>query len=122
VTGAATKILIVEDEPLVLRSTAELLRDDGFEVAEATGCDEAIARFEAEPDTAVLVTDLNLTCPGDGVTLSKLVAERWPHVRIVLVSGELRPPAGTYPERAIFFTKPYAAGALLHVVKSPDFA
>jgi len=122
VTDAATKILLVEDEPLILHSTADLLRDDGYEVLEASGCDEALAMIEAEPDTAVLVTDLNLSCPGDGVTLAKAVAERWPHIRLVLVSGELRPAADQYPERATFFTKPYAPGALLHVVKSPDFA
>ena len=119
-TGA--KILLVEDEPLVLRSTAELLADGGFDVVEATGCAEAMAYLEAEPGTEVLITDLNVACPGDGMALAKLVAERWPHIRIVLVSGAMRPEAGTYPERAIFFTKPYAAGALLHVVNSPDFA
>lgn len=116
------KILLVEDEPLILQATAELLADDGYEVAEATGCEEALAYLEAEPDTSVLVTDLNVSCPGDGMSLAKAVAERWPHIRIVLVSGAMRPEAGTYPERAVFFTKPYAPGALLHVVKSPDFA
>jgi CheY-like chemotaxis protein len=120
VTG--TKILLVEDEPLVLRSTADLLIDDGYDVAECTGCEEAMARLEAEPDTAVLVTDLNVTCAGDGMTLARIAAERWPHLRIVLVSGAMRPAAGTYPERAIFFTTPYPPAALLHVVKSPDFA
>jgi len=117
-----TKILLVEDEPLILRSTADLLIDDGYDVAECTGCEEALARLEAEPDTAVLVTDLNVAGPGDGMTLARVAAERWPHLRIVMVSGALRPPQGSYPERAIFFTKPYAPGALLHVVKSPDFA
>jgi DNA-binding NtrC family response regulator len=117
-----TKILLVEDEPLILHSTAELLRDDGYEVSECSGCDEALARLEAEPETEVLVTDLNVACPGDGISLAKLVADRWPHIRIVLVSGAMRPEAGDYPERAIFFTKPYAPGALLTVVKSPDFA
>ena len=117
-----TKILLVEDEPLILRSTADLLIEDGYDVTECTGCEEALARLAAEPDIAVLVTDLNVACPGDGMTLARLAAERWPHLRIVLVSGAMRPPAGTYPERAIFFTKPYAPGALLHVVKSPDFA
>ena len=117
-----TKILLVEDEPLVHRNTADLLIEDGYDVAESTGCDEALGRLEAEPDTAVLVTDLNVACPGDGMTLARVAAERWPHLRIVLVSGAMRPPAGTYPERAIFVTKPYAPGALLHVVKSPDFA
>jgi CheY-like chemotaxis protein len=117
-----TKILLVEDEPLVLRNTADLLTEDGYDVTECTGCEEALARLEAEPDTAVLVTDLNVACPGDGMTLARVAAERWPHLRIVMVSGALRPPQGTYPERAIFFTKPYAPGALLHVVRSPDFA
>jgi CheY-like chemotaxis protein len=119
---SGTKILLVEDEPLVLRNTADLLIDDGYDVTECSGCEEALERLEAEPDTAVLVTDLNVACPGDGMTLARVAAERWPHLRIVLVSGALRPPQGTYPERAIFFTKPYAPGALLHVVKSPDFA
>jgi DNA-binding NtrC family response regulator len=121
-TQAATKVLLVEDEPLVLHATADLLRDDGYEVCEASGCEEALALLEADPETGVLVTDLNLSCPGDGVTLAKIVAEKWPHIRIVLVSGDLRPTADEYPDRATFFTKPYAPGALLHVVKSPDFA
>lgn len=116
------KVMLVEDEPLVLRSTADLLAEDGYEVTECSGCDEALARLEAEPDTSVLVTDLNVTCPGDGVTLAKMVAQRWPHIRLILVSGALRPERDDYPERATFFTKPYAPGALLHVVKSPDFA
>jgi len=116
------KILLVEDEPLVLRNTADLLIEDGYDVAECSGCEEALARLEAEPDILALVTDLNVTCPGDGMALARVAAERWPHLRIVLVSGALRPPAGTYPERAVFFTKPYAPGALLHVVQSPDFA
>jgi DNA-binding NtrC family response regulator len=111
------KIMLVEDEPLVLRSTADLLIEDGYEVAECSGCEEALARIEAEPDTAVLVTDLNVRCPGDGVSLARVVAERWPHIRLVLVSGALRPERQDYPERAIFFTKPYAPGALLAIVK-----
>ena len=120
--ASAIKVLVVEDDPLTLRATVNLLSDDGYEVAEAGSCDEAVARLEAEPDVAILVTDLNLTCEGEGISLARLAAERWPQLRIVLVSGELRPPAGTYPERAIFFTKPYPPGALLHVMKSPDFA
>ena len=119
---SGTKILLVEDEPLVLRNTADLLIEDGFDVAECTGCEEALARLEAEPDTAVLVTDLNVECAGDGMSLARVAAERWPHLRIVMVSGALRPPRGSYPERSIFFTKTYAPGALLHVVRSPDFA
>lgn len=112
------RVLLVEDEPLVLRSTAALFADDGFEVAEASGYEEALSRLADDPGTAILVTDINLDGGGpDGLALARAVAERWPDMRIVIVSGCVRPAGGDYPERAIFFTKPYAPAALLAIVK-----
>lgn len=114
---ASRRVLLVEDEPLVLRSTADLLADGGYEVAEAAAYDDALAAIEASPDTSILVTDINLAGGPDGIALARSVAERWPHIRIVIVSGAVRPDGGDYPEKAIFFTKPYAPGALLTIVK-----
>jgi len=111
------RVLLVEDEPLVLRSTAELFADDGFEVAEANGYQEALVRLSDRPETAVMVTDINLPGGPDGLDLAKTVAERWPHIRIVIVSGCVRPDGRDYPSQAIFFTKPYAPAALLTIVK-----
>jgi CheY-like chemotaxis protein len=113
----AQRVLLVEDEPLVLRSTAALFVDDGYEVAEADGYQEALRRLADAPQTAVLVTDINLAGGPDGLALARAVAERWPHIRIVIVSGCVRPAGEDYPERAIFFTKPYAPAALLTIVK-----
>jgi DNA-binding NtrC family response regulator len=110
------KVLIVDDEPLVLSTTAALLADGGFEVCEARGYDEAIRRLESDSDCDVLVTDISLAGRPDGIALARAVAERWPHVRVVIVSGAVRPQGGDYPERAVFFTKPYAPGALLSIV------
>jgi DNA-binding NtrC family response regulator len=110
------KVLIVDDEPLVLSTTAALLADGGFEVCEARGYDEAIRRLESDSACDVLVTDISLAGSPDGIALARAVAERWPHVRVVIVSGAVRPQGGDYPEQAIFFTKPYAPGALLKVV------
>jgi DNA-binding NtrC family response regulator len=115
--GTVRRVVLVEDEPLVLRSTADLLADDGFEVAEACGYDEALAAIEAAPETAVLVTDISLEGERDGIALARSVAERWPHIRILIVSGQVRPTGADYPETALFFTKPYAPGALLTMVK-----
>jgi len=114
------RVLLVEDEPLVLRSTAELFADDGFEVAEANGYQEALVRLADQPETAILVTDINLDGGPDGLDLAKTVAERWPHIRIVIVSGCVRPEGRDYPSQAIFFTKPYAPSALLTIVKDPS--
>lgn len=113
---ASRRVLLVDDEPLVLRSTSELLSDGGYEVVEASAYEDALALIEASPETAVLITDINLAGRPDGIALARSVAERWPHIRIVLVSGAVRPSGGEYPERAIFFTKPYAPGALLTMV------
>ena len=113
---AARRVLVVDDEPLVLRSTADLLADDGYEVAVASGYDDALSRLEAAPDTSVLVTDISFSGGPDGIALARAVAERWPHIRIVIVSGECRPQGADYPDNALFFTKPYAPGALLTMV------
>jgi CheY-like chemotaxis protein len=115
---AARRIVIVDDDPLVLRTTAEILADDGYDVLEAEGYQQALERLEAAaPDTSVLVTDIRFSDGPDGIALARQVAERWPHIRIVIVSGDVRPSGGDYPESALFFTKPYAPGALLTMVR-----
>ena len=114
---AAKTVLVVDDEPLVMRTTADLLEHDGFQVLGASNYDEAVATLEAQPETAMLVTDISLDGNGDGVELARLVAERYPHMRILIVSGAVRPSGDQYPSDAIFFTKPYAPGALLTIVR-----
>ncbi|HEY0311669.1 MAG TPA: response regulator [Allosphingosinicella sp.] len=115
---AARRIVIVDDDPLVLRTTAEILADDGYEVVQAEGYQQALERLEAAaPETSVLVTDIRFSDGPDGIALARQVAERWPHIRIVIVSGDVRPAGGDYPESALFFTKPYAPGALLTMVR-----
>ncbi len=110
-------VLLVEDEPLVLRSTADLLNDDGYDVVEATSFADAVRLLESRPDLSALVTDIGIDGEQDGIALARTVANRWPHVRIVLVSGQTRPREDQYPADAIFFTKPYAPQALLTMVR-----
>jgi two-component system, response regulator PdtaR len=117
ISAAAKTVLLVEDEPLVLRTTADLLEHGGFQVVGASNYDEAVAALEAQPDTAMLVTDISIGGEGDGVQLARWVAERFPHMRILIVSGAVRPSGDAYPKEAIFFTKPYAPGALLTIVR-----
>jgi len=113
----ARTVLLVEDEPLVLRSTADLLAEDGYRVLEASSFDEALEQLGTCPDVAALVTDIGIAGDRDGIALTSAVRERCPGVRIVLVSGRTRPRADQYPSDAIFFTKPYPPEALLTVVR-----
>jgi CheY-like chemotaxis protein len=114
-------ILLVEDDPLVLDSTAALLSDGGCDVRCAGSAEEAIACLEEGPPPAVLVTDIALEGGPSGLDLVRTVAERWPDVKLLIVSGSERPCRDDYPEQALFFTKPYAGGALLAMVKDRDW-
>lgn len=114
-------VLLVEDDPLVLDSTAELLADGGYQVIRATSAGEALAVLETGPVPPTVVTDINLADDQSGLDLARQIAERWPAVRLLIVSGAHRPARDEYPERAIFFTKPYAQGALLALVNGNDW-
>jgi hypothetical protein len=67
----------------------------------------------------VVVTDIGLGGGPLGLDLARTVAERWPEIRLVIVSGEQRPARDDYPQSAVFFTKPYAEGALLSIINAP---
>jgi CheY-like chemotaxis protein len=114
-------ILLVEDDPLVLDSTAALLADGGCDVRRASSVAQALHALENGPLPAVLVTDISLSGRRSGLDLARTVAERWPSVRLLIVSGAERPSHDDYPKQALFFTKPYAGGALLAMVRSPDW-
>lgn len=116
------RVLVVEDEPLVLESTVDLLVDAGFEVVRATTCEQAMAALEGGFSPSVMVTDISLADGGDGIDLARRVSELWPTINIVLVSGAQRPSRNDYPEGALFFTKPYAPGALVAVCQQPALA
>jgi DNA-binding NtrC family response regulator len=119
--SAPSPVLIVEDDPLILESTADLLARDGCEVLRASSREEAMAILEGGRVPSVVVTDIGLCGERSGLDLARTVNDRWPDVRVLIVSGEHRPSRDEYPPRAIFFTKPYPDGALLSVLKSEDW-
>ena len=121
-TPQCQSVLVVEDDPTLLEFTAELLKDDGLDVIRASDCDEALAILEAGRIPDFLVTDIALPGCRSGVDLATIVADKWPEVRLIIVSGRERPRQGDYPEQAIFFTKPYAHGALISMIHSGDWA
>ncbi|HWT11900.1 MAG TPA: response regulator [Allosphingosinicella sp.] len=120
-TIPVSAVLLVEDDHLILDSTARLLADDGLEVTCASNAEQALAILGDGRIPSILVTDINLDGPSSGLDLARSVAEAWPDVRLILISGETRPAPGHYPEKAVFFTKPYASGALLTLIRSSDW-
>ncbi|TBD47094.1 response regulator [Rhizobium ruizarguesonis] len=103
----ALKILVVEDEPMLLMAAVDVVEDAGYEALEARNADEAIVLLETEPDIAVLWTDIDMPGSMDGLKLAAAVRDRWPPVEILIVSGMQRPADSAIPARGVFFPKPY---------------
>lgn len=81
------KILVVEDEAVVLHTLDLILKQNGYEVRGARDGHEAFAIAPAfEPD--VLLCDINLP-DVDGISIALRIKREIPHVRVVLLSGEI---------------------------------
>jgi CheY-like chemotaxis protein len=107
VTAGRTKILVVEDEPLLLMMAVEVVEDAGFQAIEASNADQAVALLESNPDITILWTDIDMPGSMDGLKLAVLVRDRWPPIEILIVSGKQRPATEDLPERGVFIPKPY---------------
>ncbi len=98
--------LVVDDEPLILLDTSEIVTDAGYQVVEATTADQVLAYLETHAVFDLLVTDIQMPGTMDGVALARHVGERWPHVKILVVSGAVIPLGGVLPKGARFIPKP----------------
>jgi len=88
-TSATTRtfrILIVDDEPALLRSTCRLLEADGHTVF-AAGDGAAALRIIAQQQVDIVMTDLNMPNMNGSVFLRQLREKVSPAPKVVLVSG-----------------------------------
>jgi CheY-like chemotaxis protein len=113
-TGAGATVLLVEDDPLIRATAADMLRQAGHGVIEVDSTEAALVALETAA-IDVLVTDIHL--PGhSGLELAERAAQLRPGVRIVIASGDtsaiVAPPVG-----AILLPKPYDGAALHEAVR-----
>ena len=80
-------VLLVEDEDAVRAFSARVLRNKGINVVEACDAQEALTHLDAKGETFdLLLTDMMM--PGmDGETLCNIAKERYPSLRVILMSG-----------------------------------
>jgi CheY-like chemotaxis protein len=101
-------VLVVEDEALIRMSSADVIRDLGFEVIEAVDADHAISLLESVPDVTVVFTDIQMPGSMDGLLLAAVVRDRWPPIALLVTSGQMRPASSDMPTGAQFISKPYS--------------
>jgi len=116
------KILVVDDEGIVLLSCRKILEAEGFEVQAVPSVDEALAVLDAPGAVlpSLLLVDVKMPVH-DGMYLMRQVKARHPELPIVVMSGyptdETVHNAATLGA-ATFIAKPFTPGELLDTVLS----
>src|SRR5437588_7509785 len=100
-------VLVVEDEPMLLLMAGTMVEDAGLQPLYANNADEAIAILEARTDIRIVFTDVDMPGSMDGIKLAAAVRNRWPPIRIIVVSGHPSAGLSKLPDGARFFAKPY---------------
>src|SRR6476620_10668425 len=82
-------VLIVEDEMVLRMRAVDIVEDAGFCPVEAVNADQAISILESRSDISLLFTDIQMPGSMDGLKLAHAVHDRWPSIKIILVSGQV---------------------------------
>jgi two-component sensor histidine kinase/DNA-binding response OmpR family regulator len=99
-------VLVVEDEMILRMRAVNLVEDAGFCPVEAVNADQAMSILESRSDISLLFTDIQMPGSMDGLKLAHAVHERWPSIKIILVSGQMKPSDAERPADSRFFGKP----------------
>jgi two-component system, response regulator PdtaR len=98
--------------------TADIMADAGFVALQASDADEALAMLESRSDIALLLTSITMPSRMDGLSLAHMVATRWPAVKIVIASSQIRLAGPRLPKNSSFFLKPYDAQRMISEIRS----
>src|SRR6266850_4337937 len=101
-----TNVLVVEDEMVLRMRAVDIVEDAGFTAVEAVSADEALAILESRSDISLLFSDIQMPGTMDGLKLAHAVHDRWPSIKIILVSGQVRLSDIDKPAESRFFGKP----------------
>ena len=116
-SGSRGDILVVDDEPTLLRGISRLLTDRGYNVVCARDGESALGTFQGR-EFDVIVTDIAMP-EMDGIQLLQQLRKHDAEVPVVLITGE---PAVSTAVKALEFgafhylTKPIPLGDLEEVV------
>lgn len=79
--------LVVEDDVILRMNLSEHLREVGFHVLEAANGDEARQIMDAVEMVDVVVSDVQMSFPTDGIELARWMGQRYPAIPVILTSG-----------------------------------
>jgi CheY-like chemotaxis protein len=106
-TSSATNVLVVEDEMVLRMRAVDIVEDAGFTAVQAVNADEALSILESRSDIALLFSDIQMPGSMDGLKLAHAVHDRWPLIKIILVSGQVKLSDKERPADSRFLASPW---------------
>ena len=104
-------VLLVEDEPVILLTLGELLRNEGVQVIEAFDAEAAVALISSGTTVDVVLTDVRFPTGRDGFSFVRWLREQRTGARIIVTSGQVKRNEAIQQLEApeAFIAKPYDA-------------
>ena len=106
-------VLVVEDEMMLRMRVVDMVEDAGYVPVEAVDADEAMAILLSRSDIALMLTDVQMPGSMNGLQLAHVVRERWPPIKIILASGQLKLSGSEIPVDSRFFGKPLQSAEII---------
>ncbi len=116
---AKPRVLLVDDEPVLLSTLAKILTHHDFEVTTAQNVREALGHISAQPFD-VLLSDLHMPGAGDGLTVVSAMRHANPHAVTMLLSAFPEMDAASQAilmQADEILVKPMNVPALIDVIK-----
>ena len=112
--AGGSRVLLVDDDPLVSMNAVDMLMDLGHSVIEASSGMEALQILESDHQFDLVVTDYAMPSM-TGLDLASKIKQLWPHMPIIIATGyaELPPDA---PHDFLRLGKPYTQDQLSEMI------
>jgi len=103
--GRCCRVLVVDDDPIVLAGTAAMLEDLGHVATEVDSAESALQVLQADAKIDLVLTDHAM--PGmTGTELAKHIRHKWPELPVVIATGYAELP-GELDAGVPRLSKPY---------------
>ena len=111
-------VVVVDDDPAVRSLVEALLKQRGYGVITVPNGNNALAAIESRQEAIyALISDLEM--PGmNGIDLMCQIAERWPEIRLILISGTKPQLERVSRLGIVFVSKPFRPQELLAALDS----
>jgi DNA-binding NtrC family response regulator len=112
------KILVVDDDAIVIKSCKRILEAEGFEVSSVPGADQALEAIRTS-DFDLLLIDVKMP-KHDGMYLMREIKKNWPEIPTIIMSGYPTPETIAEVLRlgaTLFIPKPFRPDELVKSVR-----